>query len=493
MHCDGTFKFHDQKVILTSFKSRLSFFTRAMSLYFCPFLSRIKLRYFLQINYGIVQTCRRNVTLKVQENYGKNLEEALRYDVAIIGGGIIGTAIGRQLKKVSKNLKTIIIEKEDILAKHQSRKNSGVIHCGIYYKPGSLKSVMCKKGIDYLYKYCDNERIPYKKPGKLIVASTDEEIKALKELYRIGCKTGVTGLELLPTIEKILEKEPKCKGLWAIWCSSTGNVDFEMVTNQLAQEFRMNQGDVLLNNQVNMIKHSDDPDYPVLIKCNENLYLKSKYLIVSGGIQSGKLQELIVGESSFKCRIFVSFRVNYHVLKGQPVKVNVYEVPDLELPFLGVHLSPKLNNTTLLGPTAVPAYSIEGYNEEELNLAYLKNTIASKNFLNMTRRYLSKCIGQAQNRICPDDYIKKLQRLADFDKKDVSDGPIAVQTQLVNADGTFHDDFVFEFFEGRGIQKRIINCVFLPSPAATCCLAIAEYVSDKFFNEYKKNEPQFVC
>ncbi|CAH1115077.1 unnamed protein product [Psylliodes chrysocephalus] len=449
--------------------------------------SQKMLRHVFSRNHRILNTNFRNCSLKIQQDSGKDLEEALRYDVAIIGGGIIGTAIGRTLKKECENLRTILIEKEGIFGKHQSRKNSGVIHCGIYYRPDSLKSKLCKLGVESLYKYCDDHKIPYTKSGKLIVANTDEEIKTLKKLYVRGKQNNIEGLELLPTIDKVLEKEPKCKGSWAIWCFNTGNIDFEMVTNNLAQEIRQNKGDILLNNEVNTIKSSDDPDYPILIKCNEQLFLKSRYLIVSGGVQSGKLQELMCGESLTNCRIFVSFRVNYHVLKSQPVKVNVYEVPDLNLPFLGVHLSPKIDNTTLLGPTAVPAYSIEGYNEEEINLTYLRNTITSPNFLNMTRRYLSKCINQAQNRFCPEDYIKKLQRLAEFDKNDVADGPVAVQTQLVNVDGTFQDDFVFEFFEGKGIQKRIINCVFLPSPAATCCLSIAEYVSKKFFKEFRKN------
>ncbi|XP_028141941.1 L-2-hydroxyglutarate dehydrogenase, mitochondrial-like [Diabrotica virgifera virgifera] len=428
----------------------------------------------------------RRFSLHIQQNASctTSKDDIPQYEATVVGGGIIGTAIARQLKKEKPNLTTALIEKEGIFGKHQSRNNSGVIHCGIYYRPGSLKSVLCQKGIKSIYEYCDEKEIPYTKTGKLIIANDKLECKTLNALYERGLQNKVEGLKRLDTLEQILEKEPMCKGFKSIWCSNTGNVDFEMVTNSLAQEFRINKGDILLNHQVNHIKLSGDADYPVLLKCNENSFLKTKYLIVCAGLQSGRLHELISEETSSNSRIFVSFRVNYHLLKGNPLKVNIYETPDLDLPFLGVHLSPRLDCSTLLGPTAVPAYTIEGYNEEDINLSYLKNTLTSPNFLNMTRRYLSKCISQVQRHLCPDTYIKKLQKLADFNKEDVTSGPVAVQTQLINPDGTFQDDFVFEFFEGKDLQKRIINCLFLPSPAATSCLAIAEYVTDKFFKEY---------
>ncbi|CAG9829995.1 unnamed protein product [Diabrotica balteata] len=313
----------------------------------------------------------RRCSLHIQQNAScKTFKDDIpQYEATVIGGGIIGTAIARQIKKKNPNLTTALIEKEGIFGKHQSRNNSGVIHCGIYYRPGSLKSVLCQKGIKSIYEYCEEKGIPYTKTGKLIVANDKQECKTLNALYERGLQNKVEGLKRLDTLEQILEKEPMCKGFKSIWCANTGNVDFEMVTNSL-------------------------------------------------------------------------------------------------------------------GPTAVPAYTIEGYNEEDINLRYLKNTLTSPNFLNMTRRYISKCISQVQRHLCPETYIKKLQKLADFNREDVSNGPIAVQTQLINPDGTFQDDFVFEFFEGKDIQKRIINCLFLPSPAATSCLAIAEYVTEKFFKEY---------
>lgn len=205
-----------------------------------------------------------------------SLEERLKYDVAIIGGGIIGTAIAREIKIKSKNVKIILIEKESHFGKHQSSHNSGVIHSGtfvlifyylrfyqilnniyfigIYYKPGSLKAKFCIKGGDLLYSYCQTNNVPFKIGGKLIVASECDKIDTLKKLYERGITNGVKDLKLLSSLEEIIKIEPEAKGMGALWCANTGNVDFQTVTKKFGRDFRNSGGDILFNNEVSEIK-----------------------------------------------------------------------------------------------------------------------------------------------------------------------------------------------------------------------------------------------
>ncbi|KAG5866397.1 hypothetical protein JTB14_025988 [Gonioctena quinquepunctata] len=429
-----------------------------------------------------IRTLIRCFSLHLEQNTSiKSLEEGLSYDLAIIGGGIIGTAIARAIKSRAPDTQTILVEKESTLGKHQSGHNSGVIHSGVYYKPGSLKAKFCLRGKKLLYNYCRANNIPYKTSGKLIIANDAKEIDILELLYSQGQKNGVN-LKLFSTTREIKKIEPLCKGSQALWSPDTGNVDFKVLTACFGNDYIKNGGNILYNNEVNCIKASSDCDYPILLKCNENLYLKAKYLIICAGLQSGIMLDVIEEEPN-ECRVFITFRVNYQILKNQKISTNMYQTPLLSLPFLGIHLTPQISGDTLLGPTAIPAFKIEGYKADELNLTYLKNTLTSPNFKNMTKRYFSKCVDQLTKQLFPCVLVKELQKLADVSEDNIVPGPTAVQVQLVNADGTFEDDFVFEFFEGKGINKRMINFIFSPSPAATSSLAIAEYVTERFLKE----------
>nr|CAH7731604.1 unnamed protein product [Callosobruchus chinensis] len=423
------------------------------------------------------------------EHFKENEEVHNCYDAIVIGGGIVGTAIARKLKNSLHNCKIILIEKEGLLGKHQSGHNSGVIHAGIYYKPESLKAKLCVRGADLITKYCDENIIPHKNYGKLIIATDPTEIYSLKQLYERGLENGLKALKLLKSIEEIRRIEPKCKGFLAIWSPNTGNVDWRVVTESFGEDFRKAGGYVLLNQEVKLIKSSGDSIYPILIKCNENLFLKSKYAILCGGLHSCKLSECIKddadGSHSSNSKTMISMRVKYQLLKNESISTNVYAVPDLNLPFLGVHLSPQLDGSALLGPSAVPAYQIEGYSDSDINLTYLSKTLSSSGFQNLTRKYFYQGIDQFKRAFCSGYQIKEVQKLVHISEENVTPGPTAVQAQYINEDGSFTEDFIIDFFQGEGIGKRIINCRFLPSPAATCSLAIAEYVCENITDRYK--------
>ncbi|XP_018573792.1 L-2-hydroxyglutarate dehydrogenase, mitochondrial-like [Anoplophora glabripennis] len=289
---------------------------------------------------------------------------------------------------------------------------------------------------------------------------------------------------MLWTKENIRQIEPKCNGIQALWCPKVGNINWGTVTQSLGKEFQKNGGFILLNNQVDVIKESDTPDYPIFIKTKEGSILRSKYLVICGGLQSQVLSN-IVDEDSKRKSSLISLRVDYLFLKTSSIGTNIYGVPDLTIPFLGVHITPRMDGGLLLGPNAVPAFKIEGYSNDEINFIYLKDTISSASFQNMTRRYFPQCFGQVKKALWPRFHIEELLSLADISEKDIQEGPAAVLGQLVNNDGSFVDDFRIEFFEGKGIGSRVINCKFLPSPAATCSLAIAEYVGKKLFRQFE--------
>ncbi|KAJ8982099.1 hypothetical protein NQ317_010957 [Molorchus minor] len=413
-------------------------------------------------------------------------EWPLLYDIAIIGGGIVGVAIARGITEQFKNVQCILIEKENKLGKHQSSHNSGIVHSGIYYKPGSLKAQLCSKGLDQIINYCNEHGIPYKMNGKLIVAKDHTETNALSMLYNRAKQNNVQDIEMLYTRQQIRKIEPKCNGIQALWCPNTSNVNWSFVTEHFANDFRRNGGDILLNNEVIDIQPSSDSAYPIRIISRASNEIKSKYLIICGGLRSGELSNIVDRISEEKAT-YLSLKVDYHLTETRRFNTNIYGVPNVELPFLGPHISPRLDGDVLLGPAAIPAYGMEGYRYSECGFTYLKNIMNTSNFQNMTRRYFFTCLNQLFSTFSPNYQAQQLQRLAEINAADIKPGPTAVQGVLINKDGTFVDDFVFDFFKGDGIRKRIINCKFLPSPAASCSMSIAKFVVDNFTANIEDN------
>ncbi|KAM7289358.1 L-2-hydroxyglutarate dehydrogenase, mitochondrial [Ixodes scapularis] len=410
------------------------------------------------------------------------------YDVAIVGGGIVGVATARELIRRHPKLKFAIIEKENKLAAHQSGHNSGVIHAGIYYTPGSLKAKLCVRGLELSYKYFDEHGVPYKKCGKLIVAVTPEEIPRLDALEEKGIKNGVKDLQRLDA-EGIKKVEPNCTGLQALWSPHTGIVDWGEVTQSYGRDFVKQGGDVLLNFPVKSLEVAAESQrspgtgegsitHPVRIVGSTEA-VRCRYVVTCAGLYSDKLATLSGCNPEPK---ILPFRGEYLLLrpeKSNLVRGNIYPVPDPRFPFLGVHYTPRMDGNVLLGPNAVLAFRREGYGYFDINLPELFDALRFRGFQKLMGKHLAYASQELYRGVYIRAQVKQLQRyIPQLRFSDVTRGPTGVRAQALDRDGNLVDDFVFDSGEGE-LGQRTLHVRNAPSPAATSSLAIAEMVADK--------------
>jgi len=390
------------------------------------------------------------------------------YDIAIVGGGIVGLAAGRELLRRHPHLRLVNLEKEDTVSKHQTGHNSGVIHSGIYYKPGSLKAKLCTEGRRALWDYCDKKGIEYRQVGKLIVATEESELGRLQDLWDRGQANGIEGLEMLDEAG-IKEREPHVAGIRAIFSPVTGIVDYGVVARHYADDIREMGGEIQTNREVVAIERKGGV---TRLKTNAG-EIEARYVITCGGLQSDRLAKMTGGKSDPK---IVPFRGDYLILKPEKrylVKGNIYPVPDPEFPFLGVHFTPRMNGDIWLGPNAVLAFAREGYNFTTINVGDLFESLTYPGFIKLAGKYMSVGLGEMYRDIVRSAYVKALQRyIPELKVEDTLAGPSGVRAQAMNSDGSMVDDFVFEGDEG------VVHVRNAPSPAATSSLAIGNYIAD---------------
>jgi len=390
------------------------------------------------------------------------------YDIAVVGGGIVGLATARELKERFPLLKVAGVEKEDAFNKHQTGRNSGVIHSGIYYKPGSLKAKLCVEGRKLAWEYCDKKGIEYKQVGKLIVATEESELGRLQDLWDKGHANGVEGLEMLDA-EQIKEREPHVRGLKAIFSPVTGIVDWGLVSSTYAEDAKAAGADFFLNHHVTHITRTNG----VNVLHTPNGEIQAKYVITCGGLYSDKLAQMTGGARDPK---IVPFRGDYLVLKPEKahlVRGNIYPVPDPEFPFLGVHFTPRMDGSIWLGPNAVLAFAREGYSFWTINPPELWDALTYPGFFKMATKYWQIGSGEMYRDLVRSAYVQALQRyVPELQPADCLPGPSGVRAQAMSADGSLVDDFVFDGAEG------IVHVRNAPSPAATSSLAIGKYIVD---------------
>lgn len=391
------------------------------------------------------------------------------YDVAVIGGGIVGLATARELLGRHAGLKLVVLEKEDGLARHQSGHNSGVIHSGVYYAPGSLKAKLCVEGSRALYRYCEARGLPAERTGKLIVATDETELPRLQALYERGGANGVEGLELIDG-EAIKEIEPHCAGIRALWVPVTGIADYRRIVEAYAEDVRAGRGEIRCGHQVASIS---ERDAEVLLTTAGGDSVSARQVVACAGLQSDRVARLSGGAPE---PAVVPFRGDYWLLRRpELVRGLIYPVPDPAFPFLGVHFTKRVDGSVWLGPNAVLAFAREGYGRFTVRPRELGAALAHRGFRRLARRYWRTGWGEMVRDFSRRALLKQLRRyLPELTPDDVQPGPSGVRAQALAADGSLVDDFVFD---AQGM--RILHVRNAPSPAATSSLAIAAVVADR--------------
>ncbi|KAL2099043.1 hypothetical protein ACEWY4_005523 [Coilia grayii] len=408
------------------------------------------------------------------------------YDVVVVGGGIVGLASARELILRHPTLSFALLEKEKELSMHQSGHNSGVIHSGIYYTPGSLKAQLCVRGATLAYDYCQKKNIPFKRCGKLIVATEREEIPRLKALYERGMKNKVRDLTIVDA-RGIREREPFCKGIMALDSPYTGIVDWRRVALRYGKDFEEAGGTVTTEFEAaditamreSSVRSSEGLKYPIAIRSSKGDEVHCRYVLTCGGLYSDRLSQ--ISGCSPEPRI-VPFRGDYLVLKPEKrylVRGNIYPVPDPRFPFLGVHFTPRMDGSVWLGPNAVLAFKREGYELFDLNIRDLTDALSFRGLQRLVLKNISYGLGEMYRGVFIGSQVKILQKyIPELSLSDVVRGPSGVRAQALDVDGNLVDDFVFDGGVGE-VGSRVLHVRNAPSPAATSSLAIAEMIANE--------------
>jgi L-2-hydroxyglutarate oxidase LhgO len=388
------------------------------------------------------------------------------YDVAIVGGGIVGLATALALNELNPALKLVLLEKEPGVARHQTGHNSGVIHAGIYYKPGSYKARLCVEGGRLMTEFCDAGGIPYRRCGKVIVAVNEAELPRLESLYERGRVNGVPGLEMIDA-SRIREIEPHAAALRAIYSPNTSIVDFAQVGQTIAARLLGRGVEILTRARVHRIRRVDGS---ILLE-SERETVTARNIINCAGLYADAIARLMDIRPSLR---IIPFRGEFYVLRSgcNLVRGLIYPVPDPKFPFLGVHFTPRIQGGVEAGPNAVLAFALEGYRMQDIHLAEALRIVAYPGFWAMVGRYWRTGLYEFYRSLSRRAFVRALQRLVpELQPSDVSRGGSGVRAQGVTPDGLLLDDFsIVEI-------PNAIHVLNAPSPAATASLAIGRHIA----------------
>ncbi|MBL4703405.1 MAG: L-2-hydroxyglutarate oxidase [Flavobacteriales bacterium] len=392
------------------------------------------------------------------------------YDFAIIGGGIIGAATFYKLQTAFPELKIILIEKENILADHQTGHNSGVIHSGLYYTPGSLKAKNCVAGRHELVAFAKEHNIPHDVCGKVVAAADESELPFMNQIFKNGIANQTEGLEMI-TAEKLREIEPHVKSIGGIWVPCTGIIDYRATTIKLAEiaDAKNDKSKIVLGEEA---KTFDTVGDSTTIVTSKNTYV-AKRMIFCGGLQADRLAKK--DNVPLKEKV-IGFRGDYYELTDQAkhkVKNLIYPVPNPEFPFLGVHFTRMTNGDIECGPNAVFTFKREGYGKTDFSFKDTANALGYVGTWRFFGQNISFGIKEYRRAFSKRLFLKTLQRLIpDLTKEDLKPGRSGVRAMVMNSKGGTKDDFRIEF------TKHSIHVINAPSPAATACLAIGGQITD---------------
>ena len=397
------------------------------------------------------------------------------YDVVLVGGGIVGLATGYKLIAARPDLKIAILEKESQLALHQTANNSGVIHSGLYYKPGSLKAINCIQGYHELVTFCEEEKIPYEITGKVVVATRDSQKPLLTMLLERGLENGLTGTRQI-SLEELKEYEPHCTGVGAIHVPQTGIVDYLQVALAYGRKIIQLGGAIFLDHKVLEINQKDSINY---IETSKGTF-QAKLVVNCAGLYSDKVARM--NDASINDVKIIPFRGEYFKLKAEReylVKNLIYPVPDPNFPFLGVHFTRMQKGGVEAGPNAVLAFKREGYKKTQVNFAELAETLTWPGFQKVAAKYWKTGIGELYRSFSKAAFTKALQELIpEIQESDLVEGGAGVRAQACDRTGGLLDDFAIRESE------FAINVLNAPSPAATSSLSIGGTVADMVLKRF---------
>jgi len=388
-------------------------------------------------------------------------------DLAIVGGGIVGLATALALGEAHPRLRLLLLEKEDRIATHQTGHNSGVIHSGIYYKPGSLKARTCVEGARRMKQFCDTHGIKWEGCGKVIVATDEAELPRLQTIYERGQANGLAGLKML-SAEEVREFEPNCRAVRAIHVPETGIVDYVQVAGKMAELIQQRGGRILTGAEVHAIRRQGAG----LVLESAQGPVETRYLVNCGGLHSDRVAGLTGVTPEVR---IIPFRGEYYMIRAERrsiVRGLIYPVPDPEFPFLGVHFTRTIHGDVEAGPNAVLAFAREGYTLGTVRPADLGATLGYSGFWHMARKYWRVGAFEMYRSASKAAFVRSLQKLVpDIQASDLEPGGAGVRAQAVAPDGSLVDDFKISVTPGA------VHVVNAPSPAATASLAIGRHVA----------------
>ncbi len=394
------------------------------------------------------------------------------YDYVIIGGGIVGISTAWQLKQRFPHKKIVLLEKESTYSSHQTGHNSGVIHAGVYYTPGSLKAKFCKEGARATITFCQKHNIPYDQCGKLLVATSDNEVTRMHALFE-RCKHNEIDVELLDSAQ-LKEREPNIIGQGAIYVKDTAIVNYAQVANQMLNEFLTIGGEAHTNQRVIRLREAFDKVLVDTDSSGINSQIVGKFVVACGGLMADRLVKMMGIQAGFR---IIPYRGEYYQLREEHnniVNHLIYPIPDPALPFLGVHLTRMIDGSVTVGPNAVQGWKREGYGRVNVDLRDIVEMLVYPGFWKVSATHFRTGLQETINSLWKPGYLKEVQKYCpQLQLVDLLPYPAGIRAQAVMDDGSLMHDFLF------AESKRSLHVCNAPSPAATSAIPIGDFICDK--------------
>ncbi len=400
----------------------------------------------------------------------------MTYDYIIIGGGIVGVSTAWQLQQRYPETKILLLEKEQGYSRHQTGHNSGVIHAGVYYTPGSLKAKLCKAGVAATIAFCDENQIPYDRCGKLLVATNKLELERMRALVE-RCQSNEIDIEILDA-QQLKSREPNIVGLGALFVKETAIVDYQKITSTMVERFVERSGEARLDHEVVQLTESAEEVEVVALHKGEKQTFKTRFLITCSGLMADRMTRLMSLNTDFR---IIPFRGEYYQLPSQYNQIVnhlVYPIPDPDLPFLGVHLTRMIDGTVTVGPNAVLGWKREGYGKVNVNLLDCWEMLSFSGFWHVLRAHFRSGLIETKNSLWKPGYLKQVRKYCpQLQLSDLKPYPAGIRAQAVLSDGSLVHDFLF------AESPRSLHVCNAPSPAATSAIPIGSYICDKITNK----------